>query len=111
MNARIENTEVSADKLVTAPGIKVVNENRFVNEPPFVVIEVKDNGVGIPEAVLGRIFQPYFSVREAGQGSGLGLSVVRHLISETQGLLRVESQYGHGAIFTLTLPVTPVSQP
>ncbi|HEY1171854.1 MAG TPA: hybrid sensor histidine kinase/response regulator [Verrucomicrobiae bacterium] len=109
VHARMENENLSADKLESSHGAKVVNEERFLNKGPFVVIEVRDNGVGIPEAVLGRIFQPYFSVREAGQGTGLGLSVVRHLISETQALLRVESHYGHGAIFTLTIPCTPAS--
>lgn len=107
VSARIEQSALPEEKLLSSAGTKVVNELRFVNQPPFVVIEVRDDGVGIPEAVLGRIFQPYFSVREAGQGTGLGLSVVRHLISETQGLLRVESQHGQGATFTLTLPVIP----
>ncbi len=107
VTARIEQSVLPEEKLVSSEGAKVVNEKRFVNAPPFVVIEVRDDGVGIPEAVLGRIFQPYFSVREAGQGTGLGLSVVRHLISETHGLLRVESQHGQGATFTLTLPVVP----
>lgn len=109
VEARVEETLQPIEKLMASTGAVVVNQKRFVNEPPFVVIEVRDDGVGIPEAVLGRIFQPYFSVREAGQGTGLGLSVVRHLISETRGLLRVESEHGKGAVFRLTLPVVSAS--
>lgn len=105
VDVRLESSAMPVQKLVSKPGSKVVNEKRFRNEPPFVALEVRDDGIGIPEAVLGRIFQPYFSVREAGQGTGLGLSVVKHLISETDGLLRVESQRGKGASFTFYLPV------
>jgi len=105
VEASLRQTPLDDEKLSSSAVTKVVNEKRFRNEPPFVVLEVKDDGVGIPEAVLVRIFQPYFSVREAGQGTGLGLSVVRHLISETQGLLHVESQHGQGATFSLIIPV------
>lgn len=105
LETSIQENPVEAGMLSSSPVTKVVNEKRFRNEAPFVVIKVCDDGVGIPEAVLTRIFQPYFSVREAGQGTGLGLSVVRHLISETQGLLHVESRHGQGATFSLIIPV------
>ncbi len=104
VTARLRSEPLSVQELEAGPKAVVINESRFQNKPPFVELVVRDDGKGIPEAVMQRMFQPYFSAREAGQGTGLGLSVVRHLVSETTGLLRVESEYGHGAKFTLMLP-------
>lgn len=104
ITARLRHEPISLQEIETGSKAIVVNDSRFQNKPPFVELEVRDDGNGIPEAVMQRMFQPYFSAREAGQGTGLGLSVVKHLISETNGLMRVVSEYGHGAKFTLVLP-------
>lgn len=69
----------------------------------WVVITVSDNGPGIPEAILGRVFDPFFSTKPAGQGTGLGLFLTYGIVSDHRG--RVEVQNGHtGAIFTVVLP-------
>lgn len=69
-----------------------------------LAIEVHDNGCGIPAADLGRIFDPFFSTKAPGMGTGLGLSVVYGLIKEAGGAIRVASTAGQGATFTLFLP-------
>ena len=70
----------------------------------IVVIEVTDNGVGIPEDVKGKIFQPFFTTKEPGKGTGLGLSVASKIIEEHNGRIEVESQFGEGTTFRVMLP-------
>ncbi len=68
-------------------------------------ITVRDNGGGIPEAVIGKIFQPFFTTKPAGKGTGLGLSVSFGIIRDHGGALAVEND-ADGAVFTITLPVS-----
>ncbi|RMG84988.1 MAG: response regulator, partial [Candidatus Dadabacteria bacterium] len=69
-----------------------------------VRIEVADDGPGIPEDVLPRIFEPYFTTKGVGEGSGLGLAVVKGLVEAMEGRIEVESEPGRGARFTVWLP-------
>lgn len=68
-----------------------------------VVIEVIDNGKGIPEENMGKIFEPYFTTRKFG--TGLGLVIVYKVIKEFGGEIKVKSEEGAGTAFTITLPV------
>jgi signal transduction histidine kinase len=70
-----------------------------------VVIQVADNGPGIPEEILPRIFDPFFTTKEVGQGSGLGLSIVHGIVERHSGTIEVDSHVGKGTTFTVTLPV------
>ncbi|MBI1208398.1 MAG: PAS domain S-box protein [Azospirillum sp.] len=74
--------------------------------PPgdYVMIEVIDTGIGIPEENLPRIFEPFFSTKEVGSGTGLGLSTVYGIMRQTGGLAFVESTVGEGAKFSVVLP-------
>jgi signal transduction histidine kinase len=68
-----------------------------------VEISVKDNGTGIPQEVLDKIFQPFFTTKPTGQGTGLGLSLSYDIIKAHGGELKVETKKGEGAEFIITL--------
>jgi signal transduction histidine kinase len=70
------------------------------------VVEVIDTGTGIPEEIRERIFDPFFSTREVGKGTGLGLAVSYNIVAAHGGDIEVESQEGEGASFRVTLPLS-----
>jgi signal transduction histidine kinase len=72
--------------------------------PGRVVLEVRDSGVGIPPEHLKDIFNPFYTTKAPGQGTGLGLSVVDSIVRRTQGEIHVESRVGVGTTFRLELP-------
>jgi len=76
-------------------------EVRVSNDGPYVVIGVGDDGDGIPDDVMPRIFEPHFSTRTSG--SGLGLAVSRRLVDGWGGMIAVQSQQGQGTMVTVSL--------
>jgi signal transduction histidine kinase len=69
-----------------------------------IEISVKDNGNGIPQKVLDKIFQPFFTTKPTGQGTGLGLSLSYDIVKAHGGELKVETKEGYGSEFKITLP-------
>jgi signal transduction histidine kinase len=70
-----------------------------------VIITVADNGIGIPQKVIEKIFQPFFTTKPTGQGTGLGLSLSYDIIKAHNGEIRVKSKEGEGSIFIIELPL------
>ena len=70
-----------------------------------IEIIVKDNGMGISKSLIDKIFQPFFTTKPAGQGTGLGLSLSYDIIKAHAGDLKVTSNEGEGAAFVVQLPV------
>ncbi len=70
-----------------------------------VEIKVTDNGPGIPQKVLEKIFQPFFTNKPTGQGTGLGLSLAYDIVKAHGGELRVETKEGEGTEFSIQLPI------
>jgi signal transduction histidine kinase len=78
-------------------------------EKDRVTITVKDNGSGIPEKIKEKIFQPFFTTKPTGSGTGLGLSLSYDIIKAHSGEIKVESEEGQGSEFIIFLPIKPVS--
>lgn len=98
--------------------MEVVNKNQSssfaTNARRQVRIIVEDTGPGIPAAILPRIFEPYFTTKEPGEGTGIGLAMVHSIINSHGGRIRAANSV-HGARFTIELPLyegdeTPMSQ-
>lgn len=75
----------------------------------YVEIQIADTGTGIPQAILERIFDPFFSTKEVGKGTGLGLSMVFGFVKQSGGGIKVESAEGSGTTFTIYLPKAETS--
>lgn len=69
-----------------------------------VRIEIADTGIGIPPDKLGKIYDPFFTTKEPGKGTGLGLFIVRQIIERNKGRISVESEVGKGTTFFLDFP-------
>ncbi|MEO6246757.1 MAG: response regulator [Opitutaceae bacterium] len=71
---------------------------------PHVELAIEDTGEGIPQEIMGRIFEPFFSTKEVGRGTGLGLSTVLGIVKSHGGFVTVQSEPGRGACFSVFLP-------
>ena len=116
MEQVIMNLVVNArDAMPTGGEIRIETENRTLREelkrdravvPPgdYVVVRVRDQGVGIPADKLEKVFEPFFTTKRAGEGTGLGLSTAYGIVKQTGGFIFVDSTPGQGTTFTLYLP-------
>jgi len=107
MQQVVMNLLMNGAEATHAKGGGVVSiTTRTMADGARVMLEVKDNGEGIPPANLVKIFDPFFTTKPEGKGVGLGLAVVYGIIESHGGDVEVKSTVGVGTTFTVTLPVT-----
>jgi signal transduction histidine kinase len=104
VGGEVLRTPLNLAELKDSPNDRLLNVESLNNTAPLVKLHVRDTGPGIPEEVLPKIFQPYFTTKGPRQGTGLGLNIVQRLIKEGSGALHVHTQPGEGTTFTVYLP-------
>ncbi len=95
LGLQVRRVDLSPEFCRTHPGLSA---------GPHVLLKVSDTGPGIPESIRGRIFDPFYTTREVGRGSGLGLSSVYGIVTRMAGHIEVESVEGEGTTFSIYLP-------
>ena len=85
-------------------GTVTISLKRHPDDEGIVHIEVRDDGEGIPEEIRDSLFDPYFSTRKTGRGTGLGLTIVHRVVTELGGEIEVQSERGEGTTFRVSLP-------
>jgi signal transduction histidine kinase len=89
------------------------NEIRIVTSTDLAgraVVEIRDSGAGVPEAMRARIFDPFFTTKDIGRGTGLGLSISHNIVTGMGGEISVHGEPGNGATFRVALPASSVQQ-
>ena len=104
LNRAIQNVLINA--VQACPEKKGIVTVRCTQKDFYVDLRVEDNGAGIPAAQLNKVFDPYFTTKQATSGTGLGLYITKKVIEDHNGSIKVESTPGVGTIFTIRLPLS-----
>ncbi|PCI96947.1 MAG: hypothetical protein COB15_08795 [Flavobacteriales bacterium] len=71
----------------------------------FIILIIKDNGIGIPENIKEKLFDPFFTTKDVGEGTGLGLSIVRNIIDNHKGIIKINSTLKEGSEIIIKIPI------
>jgi PAS domain S-box-containing protein len=116
LNQLLANLCLNARDAISGPGRIVIKaSNGTVDESQrtewqgfapgdYMMLSVSDNGCGMEKAVQTHIFDPFFTTKEQGKGTGLGLATVYGIVQQNKGMIKVDSERGNGATFTICLP-------
>lgn len=88
---------------VTLGGNEWTDEN--LQPGQYALLSVSDNGCGIPQSQLDKIFEPYFTTKDKNKGTGLGLSIIYGIVKEYKGVIKVSSEFGKGTTVNIYLPL------
>ena len=103
----VQNLVSNARHAIEGPkGTVTVSLRQSPENQNIVHLEVRDDGAGIPDEIRENLFDPYFSTRATGRGTGLGLTIVHRVVSELGGEIEIESTQGEGTTFRILLPRT-----
>ncbi len=99
------NLIVNACEAMVRGGLITIHESETIDASigKAAVLRINDNGPGIPDSIIGKVMQPFFTTKE--EGTGLGLSIASRIIKEHSGRIDIESKEGEGTTFIITLPV------
>lgn len=99
---------INAADAMSASGSITLRTRRGISDAEAIIVEVIDEGPGIPRTELPRIFEPFYTTKPPGRGTGLGLSICYGIIAEHGGRIEVDSAPGFGSTFRVMLPAPPV---
>ena len=95
LTVKLQRTEITAEE---------ITENAETPTGAFIVLSVSDTGYGMDQTTKERIFEPYFTTKELGKGTGLGLAVIHGIIESCNGYIKVKSEPGQGTTFQACIP-------
>ncbi len=103
------NLEITAEHIVIDQAFATTDSD--IQAGKYVLISVKDTGIGIASEYINQIFDPFFTTKESGKGTGLGLSTVNIIVSQHKGFIKVSSELKKGTTIKLYLPASDLSNP
>ncbi len=105
INARDAIPERSGGAVIIATHrVHLAQNSKGLDPGPYHMLEVRDTGEGIPESAIDKIFEPFFSLKDSNEGTGLGLATCYGIATGAGGTIEVESEVGEGTVFRVYLP-------